>query len=97
MLNCVANFCLMLFLPSDFHLNILHIDFKYVNTCEVTRSATANKITVIVPKRAANDLCFHVSDVKFWNSLPNHSTSILNFKPFMTSLHFYYNFLADVQ
>ena len=51
-------------------LVILNIDLKCVNTSKITRPATANKINIIVPKRAADDLCFHVSEVKFWNSLP---------------------------
>ena len=73
--------CKLLFniLSSDFNFDILNIDFKYVNTSKVTCSATATKINLIVPKRAADDLCFHVSGVKFWNNLPNHITSILNF------------------
>ena len=59
---------------------------------KVTSSATANIINIIVPKRAADDLCFHVSGVKFWNNLTNHLTSILNMKHFMFSLHSYFNF-----
>ena len=77
-------------ISSDFNLDILNIDFKYVNTSKVIRFAAANKINIIVPKRAAGDLCFHVSGVKFWNSLPNHIMSILNFKSFMSSLHSYF-------
>ena len=77
-------------------LSYFNLDILNVNTYKVTYSATANKINIIVPKRAADDFCFHVSDVKFWNSLPNHITLILNFKPFMSSLHSYFNFLTAV-
>ena len=78
------------------NLDILNIDFKYVNTYKVTRFAIAYKIKIIVPKHAADDLCFNISGVKFWNSLPNHIMSILNFKSFMSSLHSYFNFLTAV-
>ena len=66
--------CKLLFniLSFDFNLDILNSDFKYINTSKVTRSATANKINIIVSNRAADVLCFLVSGVKFWNSLPNH-------------------------
>ena len=74
-------------LSSVFNLDILNIDFKYENTSKVTRSVTANKINVIVPKRAADDLCFHISGVKFWNRLPNHITLILNFDSFVSYIH----------
>ena len=58
--------CELLFniLSSDFNLDILKIDFKFVTTSKVKRSATANKINIIVLKRAADELCFHVSGVK---------------------------------
>ena len=61
-----------------------------------THTATANKINIIIPKRAADGLCFHISGVKFWNSLPNHITSIFNLKPFMLCLNSCINSLTDV-
>ena len=64
--------CKLLFniLSYNFNLYILNIDVKNVNTSKVTSSATADKINIIAPKLAADDLCFHVSGVKFQTVYP---------------------------
>ena len=71
--------------------NFVHNDALsfYINTflnsdCAVysTRSVSSFKVQPIVRSRKADELCFQISAVSDWNSLPYNITMLTNFNEF---------------